>query len=322
MADNKENKILYLDIQELKPHPRNNEFYSDIEGDEYECFKQSIQNEGIRTPLHISSDMTIISGHQRYRAAQELGLAKVPVIIKDDIHNEDEKLLQLIINNFGRTKNDPIKQGKMLIEYEKLKGVRKGNNQYSSFGNNSPSSQVDIANELGVDPTTIRNLKRLGNLIPEMQNAISEGRISKTVGYKLLAQLSEDEQKQLYEVLPDEKLTQKRIEGFINEMRGVRFHNTPAQNTIELPAILNNIYCNSNEIKKLFPTKEQQREAILDLCQQMEKNAVNLVGMVIDFKDMADITLRDILPIRSALIHIPSVAQKLEAMLEEKELEL
>jgi len=48
-------------------------------------------------------DMTIISGHQRAKAAKENGINLVPIIIREDLDNEDIKLKALIAANFGRS---------------------------------------------------------------------------------------------------------------------------------------------------------------------------------------------------------------------------
>ena len=110
-------QIMNISPNALKPHPRNEEFFSNAEGEDYQRLKESIQELGVLTPLRVSSDMTIVSGHQRWRAAKELGLESVPVEIDEGLKDEDEKLIQLIAANFGRMKNDPIKQGKWLVEY-------------------------------------------------------------------------------------------------------------------------------------------------------------------------------------------------------------
>lgn len=102
--------VNYLSLDALKPHPRNAEFFSDIDGEDYERLKQSISELGVLTPLRVASDMTIISGHQRYRAAKELEFTQVPVVIDQNLLSEDDKLQQLIASNFGRLRNDPIKQ--------------------------------------------------------------------------------------------------------------------------------------------------------------------------------------------------------------------
>lgn len=48
------------------------------------------------------------------------------MIIKEDLIDEDEKLKKLLATNFGRLKNDPVKQGRVFGEYEKLCGIRQG----------------------------------------------------------------------------------------------------------------------------------------------------------------------------------------------------
>ena len=213
-------QIMNISPNALKPHPRNEEFFSNAEGEDYQRLKESIHELGVLTPLRVSSDMTIVSGHQRWRAAKELGLESVPVEIDEGLKDEDEKLIQLIAANFGRMKNDPIKQGKWLVEYERLRGVRDGRyGKRSLDGNNFRLKQEDVANELGVTTKTIRNLKNLTTLIPELQDIISEGKITPTTGFTLLSRLSEDEQHQLLEKLPAaQKFTQSQIQQYVDQI--------------------------------------------------------------------------------------------------------
>lgn len=212
-------QIMNISPNALKPHPRNEEFFSNAEGEDYQRLKESIQELGVLTPLRVSSDMTIVSGHQRWRAAKELGLESVPVEIDEGLKDEDEKLIQLIAANFGRMKNDPIKQGKWLVEYERLRGVRHGGDRKSNRNNCGLITQSDIANELGVGLTTLRNLKNLTTLIPELQDIITKGKITPTTGFTLLSRLSEDEQHQLLEKLPSaQKFTQSQIQQYVDQI--------------------------------------------------------------------------------------------------------
>ena len=213
--------ITNISVDILKVHPRNTEFFDDISGEEYERFKKSIETDGLLSPLVVAPDMTIISGHQRLKACRELGYKTVPVIIQDSIEDDDDKLRKLIAANFGRLKNDPIKQSKLITEYEKLCGVRQGSaGKVSLDGNNSPRlSQSDIAKQLGVDETTLRNLKRLQTLSPDLQEIISSGQITPTTGFKVLAKLSESEQQQLLSTLPAaQKLTQNQVQEYVDQL--------------------------------------------------------------------------------------------------------
>lgn len=210
-------EIIYISPDAVKPHPRNSEFFDNANGEDYVRLMQSIAELGILTPLKVAADMTIVSGHQRYRAAKELGMKQIPVLIDDELSDEDDKLQQLIAANFGRMKNDPVKQGKLLKEYERLRGVTQGRQKN---GNNFRISQEEIARELGVDARSVRNLKQLTTLIPELQEVISTGQINATTGFKLLARLSDDEQRELVARLPATgKLTQAKVQQYVDQLR-------------------------------------------------------------------------------------------------------
>lgn len=220
-------QVVNMLLSNLKCHPRNDEFFSDMEEEKFELFKESIVRDGIITPLVISADFTIISGHQRYRAAQELGLKKVPVIVDYNLENEDDMVEKLISSNFQRMKNDPVKQGRWIAEYERLRGVRQGSaRQKVDQHNVGQVSQEDIARELGVTTITLQRLKSLNTILPELQDIISEGRISATTGFKLIARLSVDEQHELLAALPEtQKFTQTQVQSYVDQIRGLEAQN-------------------------------------------------------------------------------------------------
>ena len=71
-----EHNIVYLTLDEIKPYdnnPRNN-------------------------PIIVDKDMVIICGHTRYEAAKELKLESVPVIIADELTDQQVKAFRLVDN--------------------------------------------------------------------------------------------------------------------------------------------------------------------------------------------------------------------------------
>ena len=207
----------------LHAHPLNTEYFDDAKDAAFENLKDSIKTLGALTPLRIAPDMTILSGHQRWKACKELGIETVPCIISEEATDNDAKEIELIASNFGRLKNDPIKQAKMIQEYERLNGVRMGRKKSTENFCTFPSkSQQDIANELGVDVTTLQNIKRLATLPVEYQDLISQGTMKPSTGYKIITQLSEEDQMellhQLQELPANQKLTAALIQQKIEEM--------------------------------------------------------------------------------------------------------
>ena len=66
-----------ININELKEHPMNNEFFDDITGEKWKEFLESIKKRGVVEPIVITPDKVIVSGHQRVRACKELGIQSV-----------------------------------------------------------------------------------------------------------------------------------------------------------------------------------------------------------------------------------------------------
>lgn len=211
--------IINIATDVLKVHPRNTEFFDDISGEEYERFKDSIQRKGILSPLIVTTDMTVISGHQRLKASRELGLETVPVTIREDIKTEEEKLEVLLIANFGREKNDEAKKRKIAVTYVELKGIKNG--QHKVVDNRLPLK--DIAKQLGTSETTLKELLLIERkLTPELKEILDTGGINKTTASKILVKLSQEEQNALLDDLGKDRLkemTQKQMQEYVNKMR-------------------------------------------------------------------------------------------------------
>jgi ParB family chromosome partitioning protein len=137
--------------------------------------------------------MTIISGHQRLKASRDIGIKTVPVIIREELEDEDEKVKLLLAANFGRLKNNPIKQSKVISEYERLCGVRQGSAGKRSLGRqNVVPNQEEIALQFGVDVRTIQRIKKLQDLIPELQDLVETGNLSASAASGVVTGLSKD----------------------------------------------------------------------------------------------------------------------------------
>lgn len=209
-----------ININVLKSHPKNNEFFDDLNGEEFERLKNSIRDEKIYTDILVSPDMTIISGHQRVRAAKELGMTLVPIKIDDDLQDENSKLRALISNNFGRRKNDPAKDRKALATYVELKGYEHGGNR-KSRGQSGLLNLDEIAKELNMSKTNLKRALRIErNLTDSMKELLDTGEITKTFASDTIASLSEKEQEELISKLDvTNKYIQKQIEKYISEMK-------------------------------------------------------------------------------------------------------
>lgn len=87
-------KIIEKNIDSLTPYhnnPRNNE-------NAVEPVAASIREFGFKVPIVIDSDGVIVTGHTRLKAAEKLGMKKVPCIVADDLTPEQVKAFRVADN--------------------------------------------------------------------------------------------------------------------------------------------------------------------------------------------------------------------------------
>ncbi len=87
-------KIETRQITEVKPYannPRQND-------DAVEAVAESIRRFGFRQPIVVDADGVIVAGHTRFRAAQRLGLATVPVHVATDLTPDEVRAYRLTDN--------------------------------------------------------------------------------------------------------------------------------------------------------------------------------------------------------------------------------
>lgn len=196
-----------IPITSLTPHPLNSYYFDDITGDNWEDFLQSIKTSGVTNAITIDNNNVIISGHQRVRACEILGIATIPYI---RITYSDEELSggypkdvkDLIESNLKQRvsgNNNPIKLGKCLKFLEGYYGIHHGNNQISGTSNNYKSSktQKELAEEYNMSVPSYHNYKKLADAIPEIEKLITTGVITSTTALAVMRQLPQDQQKKI-----------------------------------------------------------------------------------------------------------------------------
>ena len=93
----KQMDIKYLDISEIVPY-ENNPRHND---NAVEAVAASIREFGFKVPIVIDQNNVIITGHTRLKAANMLGLEKVPCITASDLTDEQIKAFRLADNKVG-----------------------------------------------------------------------------------------------------------------------------------------------------------------------------------------------------------------------------
>ena len=110
-------QIIEKELSWLKPYannPRDNE-------SAVEPVAKSIKEFGFKVPIVATSDGEIINGHTRFKASKLLGLEKVPVIIADDLTDEQIKAFRLAdnkVSEFSKWNEDKLRDELKQLEMD------------------------------------------------------------------------------------------------------------------------------------------------------------------------------------------------------------
>jgi len=146
----------------------------------------SIRQHGIIQPLivrRVDGRHELIAGERRWRAAQELGLAEVPVIVRTA---SDLEVLEIsLIENLQRTDLNPI---------EEAQG-------YARLAEEFGMKQEEIAQKVGRSRAAVANAMRLLDLDSQIQTWVAQDLLSVGHAKVLLGVKAAEEQLRLAELI-------------------------------------------------------------------------------------------------------------------------
>jgi ParB family chromosome partitioning protein len=166
---------------------------------------QSIRANGIVQPLVVRREgdrYQLVAGERRWRAAKLAELTEVPVVVR---HIPDDHLLEItLIENIQREDLNPIETA---IAFDRL-------------GRELNLSAEQVGARTGKDRSTVLNFVRLLQLPPDIQQMITDRRLSQGHGRCLLSlptaelqrEVAEKAVAQQWSVRQMERTTQKMIE--------------------------------------------------------------------------------------------------------------
>lgn len=164
---------------------------------------QSIKANGLVQPIIIrrkENKFELIAGERRWRASQKAGLKKIPAVIKDV---DDDKLLELaLIENIQRQELNAIEEARA---YKKL---------VESVG----LTQEIIAERVGKNRTFITNYLRLLKLPKDIQQLVSDEKLSAGHARTLLMLEDADSQRQLARKIIEMSLSVRETEKAVKRL--------------------------------------------------------------------------------------------------------
>ncbi|PWU10569.1 MAG: chromosome partitioning protein ParB [Verrucomicrobia bacterium] len=164
----------------------------------------SIKEQGIVQPLIVresNGHLELIAGERRWRAAQLLGLAEVPVILRQA---DDRTVLELaLIENLQRENLNAI---------EEAQG-------YSQLIEQFELTQDQVALKVGKSRAAVANALRLLKLPPEVQGYLRDGRLSVGHAKVVLGLAGEGQQKLAVQRILRDGLNVRQTEALVTQLQ-------------------------------------------------------------------------------------------------------
>jgi ParB family chromosome partitioning protein len=191
----------HLTPEQLRPNPYQPRRVFDPEA--LSELAESIRVHGILQPIVVramSDGYEIISGERRWRAAKQIGLLTVPVVVRDRV--PDEQMLELaLIENVQRQDLDAI---------ERARGYRQMMTALSI-------TQEEVARKVGLKRATVANHIRLLELPDLVQQSVARGLVSMGHARALLGHPDPKQLTPLVERIAREGLSVRHVESLVRD---------------------------------------------------------------------------------------------------------
>jgi ParB family transcriptional regulator, chromosome partitioning protein len=201
LIKNEEEHVQEVSVKELRPNPYQPRKVFDQKA--IDELKESIQEHGILQPILARKSIKgyeIILGERRFRAASEVGLKTVPVIIKD--YSEEKMMEVALIENLQREDLNPVEEAQAyqkLIDHLKL-------------------TQEELASRVGKSRPHIANHIRLLQLPKPVLELLSNGLITMGHGRALLGLKKKSKMQQVVQRITDDGLNVRQLEKLIQDI--------------------------------------------------------------------------------------------------------
>ncbi|MDA0565305.1 ParB/RepB/Spo0J family partition protein [Streptomonospora sp. S1-112] len=188
-----------IEVGAVTPNPRQPRQHFDEEA--LEELRASIAEVGLLQPIVVRKlgpdRYELIMGERRWRASKEVGLDRIPAIVRET--GDDDLLRDALLENLHRQQLNPLEEA---AAYQQL---------LDDFG----ATHDELAKRIGRSRPHITNTLRLLNLSPSVQRRVAAGVISAGHARALLSVDDSDAQDRLARRIVEEGLSVRALEELI-----------------------------------------------------------------------------------------------------------
>jgi ParB-like chromosome segregation protein Spo0J len=135
-------------LDRLRPHPKQS-LFGDLPQAEIEALARDLDANGLRVPVEALPDGTLVTGHQRVRAARMLGWGEIDVVIRPDLAALGDAAVEahLIGDNLTRRQLSPLGRARSI---RRLAEIEAGDEPWGLVGVRLEKLKATLAARLGM----------------------------------------------------------------------------------------------------------------------------------------------------------------------------
>lgn len=201
LSVNDDDKVVEISLQQLRPNPYQPRKHFNEQS--IQELAESIKQHGVIQPIIVRSVLKgyeMIAGERRYRAAQQLGLANIPVVIRNF---SDQQAMEIaLIENLQR---------------ENLNAIELAT-AYQTLMDQFALTQEELSVKVGKSRSHIANFLRLLQLPNEVKECVSRGTLSMGHARAIVGVKDETKVKQLAKAAIDQGWSVRQLEEAIQQI--------------------------------------------------------------------------------------------------------
>lgn len=175
-----EKRIESRSLDQLKSHPRQAVLFADLNEAEFEKLKQSL-DKGLDFPIEITTDNVVIDGHQRLRAARELGWEGIQVWVRTDLTDQQSIDQRHIEANLDRRQLSRLEQARLIKALCDLERNNRPRRRAAFLGD----VRDRIGRRFGMDGRSAQRWMNLLETPQVVQEAVSQGTLPMLLAEKV-----------------------------------------------------------------------------------------------------------------------------------------
>ena len=198
-------ELITVKISDLKENNTFSELVPEMTTHEYDDLVNSIRTQGVRQPIHILSDKTVLDGRHRVRACKEIGIKEIQALSHGLTEDEAIKFVtDTAVERRNLTKEqkvDIIFRSESLIKEIEGKAKRGQGNRRDLTSASSEAevtkviTSTKIAELAGTSRATVNRMKKVKTEDPELYNKVVTGEESASGAYYKLPSVQQPKPK-------------------------------------------------------------------------------------------------------------------------------